>query len=143
MRKALILVLLVAGCLSGCSDVVFAAGVDVPALMETIIAAESSGRAGAVGDGGKARGLCQIQRATWERYTSASWDRAFDPALNRQVGEKIVRDIVKRYGNRATRAMVIYTYNTGRFVKAGGNLPSWTRNHPNRIYRGVFINERG
>lgn len=114
------------------------AAVNVPVLMDKIIAAESSGRAHAVGDGGKARGLCQIQKATWERYSAESWDRAFDPAVNRAVGERIVRDIEKRYGARASEALVVYTYNTGRFVKAGRSLPAWTKKHPNRVYREIF-----
>lgn len=109
----------------------------VDSIVRTIIAAESSGRAWVVGDGGKARGLMQIQRETWERYTGESWDRAFEPALNKAVGTKIVRDIAKRYGSRATAARIIFTYNTGRWAKEE-TLPSWTRRHPNNVYREVF-----
>jgi len=118
-----------------------AAQIDVPALVQTIIQAESSGRAHVAGDGGKARGLMQIQRATWERYSTESWDRAFDPATNRAVGERIVRDIIRRQGAAATPARVVFEYNTGRRPKAV--LPAWTLNHPNRIYRTVFLAERG
>src|SRR3990167_3957563 len=39
---------------------------ELDALVPTIIAAESSGRAHAVGDCGRARGLMQIQKATWK-----------------------------------------------------------------------------
>ncbi len=109
---------------------------EIPGIVNTIIQAESSGRAWVVGDGGKARGLMQIQRPTWERYTTESWDKAFDPAVNRAVGTKIVRSLVKTYGPRATEALVIYSYNTGRIAKSG--LPAWTAKHPNKIYRNIF-----
>lgn len=114
------------------------AAVNVPVLMDKIIAAESSGRANAIGDNGKARGLCQIQKATWQRFSVAPWDKAFDPATNRAVGERIVRDLEKRYGPRATEALIVYSYNTGRFVKSGQSLPAWTKKHPNRVYREIF-----
>ncbi len=113
-------------------------GAQFNTLINDIIQAESSGRAHVVGDGGKARGLMQIQKATWDRHTSYSWDLAFNPVINRQVGELIVKDIIKKYGARATAARVIYTYNTGRFLKSGKALPRWTKKHPNRIYRKYF-----
>lgn len=114
---------------------------DIAPLVEKIIIAESSGRHWVSGDGGKARGLMQIQKGTWERFTKESWARAFDPVLNRKVGMLIVQDIIRRYGNRATPARVVYTYNTGRFLKAGTSIPGWTLRHPNRIYRQIFVAE--
>jgi hypothetical protein len=108
-------------------------------LIETIILAESSGRPWLAGDQGRSRGLMQIQKANWQKYTSESWDRAFEPALNKAVGTSIVKDIAIKYGARANRALIVYTYNTGKFCK--GELPDWTKRHPNDIYRGIF-NER-
>jgi len=105
-------------------------------LVPQIIQAESSGNARAVGDHGRARGLMQIQEATWKQYTAEPWSRAFDPDLNVKVGTRILRQIEARYGSRATAALVIYSYNTGRFCK--GSLPPWTKKHPNRIYRKIF-----
>ena len=52
-------------------------------LVEKIISAESSGRSWLSGDFGRSRGLMQIQRANWQRYTTESWDRAFE-----QVGRE-------------------------------------------------------
>ena len=108
-------------------------------LIEKIIAAESSGRPWLAGDQGRSRGLMQIQRANWQKFTSESWDRAFEPALNRAVGASIVKDIAKKYGTRANQALIVYTYNTGKFCK--GELPDWTKRHPNNVYRGIY-NER-
>jgi soluble lytic murein transglycosylase-like protein len=114
---------------------------EIPSLIDAIIQAESSGRPTAIGDHGRARGLMQIQECVWQKYTRASFDRAFDADMNRKVGESHVRHIIKRYGPRASRALVIYTYNTGRFCK--GALPSWTKHHPNMIYRSIFLSEIG
>lgn len=105
-------------------------------LIEKIILAESSGRSGLVGDYGRSRGLMQIQKANWQKYTSESWDRAFEPTLNKAVGTSIVKDIAKKYGARANRGLIVYTYNTGKFCK--GELPEWTKRHPNDIYRGIY-----
>ena len=105
-------------------------------LVEKIISAESSGRSWLSGDHGRSRGLMQIQRANWQKYTTESWDRAFEPALNKMVGTSMVREIVKKYGTRANEALVVYTYNTGKFCT--GDLPEWTKRHPNDIYRRIF-----
>lgn len=112
---------------------------EIPGLVNIIIKAESSGRPHAIGDKGRSRGLMQIQKPTWRRYTGLSFDRAFDADLNRKIGEKHVRSIIERYGRKASRALVIYTYNTGKFCK--GKLPAWTKKHPNDTYRRVFKEE--
>lgn len=114
---------------------------EIPSLINTIIQAESSGRPDLVGDHGRSIGLMQLQKSVWQRYTRLSFDRAFDADLNRKIGEAHVRHIIKQYGRRASCALVIYTYNTGRFC--GGALPSWTKHHPNNIYRGIFVSEKG
>ncbi len=109
---------------------------DLDRWVQKIILAESSGRAWISGDRGRSRGLMQIQRANWQRYSIESWDRAFDPALNKKVGTTMIEEIVKRYGTRANEALVVYTFNTGKYCK--GELPEWTRRHPNDIYRAIF-----
>lgn len=108
------------------------------AMVSAVIMAESSGKSHAVGDSGGARGLMQIKKDTWSRYTKIGWENAFNAKINRYVGESILKDITKRYGRNATPAKVIYTYNTGRFVK---HIPRWTKRHPNRIYRAIFLHE--
>lgn len=108
-------------------------------LIENIILAESSGRPWLAGDHGRSRGLMQIQRAYWQKFTTESWDRAFEPGLNKAIGTSIVKEIARKYGTRANRALIVYTYNTGKFCN--GELPDWTKRHPNDVYRGIF-NER-
>ena len=118
------------------------------ALVPTIIAAESSGNPRAVADGGKARGLMQIQRATWKRFSDYHWDEAFDPLKNIHVGRAVIEYINEEYsqfltdgvpGVFADRQHILYTYNTGRY--RFGDLPAWTKKHPNKIYRRIFNNE--
>lgn len=111
-------------------------GAELDALVPVIITAESSGNPKAVGDGGKARGLMQIQKATWKRFSGYPWDDAFDENKNVQVGQAILERINEEYGDKATRARVIFTYNTGRY--AFGDLPNWTKRHPNNVYRKIF-----
>ena len=112
----------------------------IPELVQTIVRAESSGRPWVTGDNGKARGLMQIQRGTWEQHTKKPWSRAFDARTTLTVGEKHGRYIIRRHGKKATPARVLFIYNTGRFLKIG-RLPRWTRKHPNKIYRAIFAQE--
>lgn len=110
------------------------------ALIPTIIAAESSGNPKAVGDGGKARGLCQIQKSTWERFSNYSWDYAFDSEKNVHVGRHILEYINDKYlknsPKQADMAHIIFSYNTGRY--RFGDIPLLIKNHPNKIYRSIF-----
>ena len=99
-------------------------------LVPQIIMAESSGNPLAIG------GLMQIQKSTWERHTKEPWSKAFDPALNVKVGKRALQAIANRYGKRATVARICYSYNVGRYCF--GPLPSWTKRHPNKIYRSIF-----
>lgn len=135
-------ILTIATILTSCNAPAFAkvTPADLDRLVPLIIAAESSGNPKAVGDNGKARGLMQIQRATWETFSGYPWSDAFDEGKNVQVGRKILEKIAetyeKRMGDRATPAHIVYTYNTGRY--AFGPLPNWTKKHPNDIYRRLF-----
>lgn len=124
------------------------ASVNIDALAQKIIQAESSGRASAVGDGGKARGLMQIQEATWKRHTPRPFSDAFDPALNKAVGMAELKRIVLAYrakGVEPSEAYVVWAYNTGSLIKRSlpkfdknGNFHKWTWNHPNAIYRAIY-----
>lgn len=110
--------------------------VELDTLQAKIIQAESSGDPKAIGDHGRARGLMQINAATWRRFSRYPWDDAFDEEKNYQVGRAILEHIAEVYGDRATTANVAYTYNVGRYCF--GPLPSWTQHHPNKIYREIF-----
>lgn len=112
-------------------------GAELDALLPKIVMAESSGNPDAVGPSGE-RGLMQIHPATWKAMSGEPWSEAFNPEKNVQVGRSLLEEINRNYGRRATRALIIYTYNTGRYVKDGDHLPRWTTNHPNRIYRRIF-----
>lgn len=122
---------------------------DVHAFADRIVMAESSGNPNAQGDGGKSRGLMQLTQGTWEMNTTAPWSRAFEPALNRQIGEKEIRRIVNIYRSRGiepSAAHVAWTYNTGSFIKRSiprtdrhGKPHPWTVSHPNRIYRSIYL----
>lgn len=124
------------------------AAVNIDALAERIIQAESSGRAHAVGDGGKARGLMQIQEGTWKRHTSRPFSDAFDAELNKSVGISELKRIVRVYrarGVEPSEAYIVWAYNTGSFIKhslpkydKSGKFHKWTWNHPNAIYRAIY-----
>lgn len=116
-------------------------------LTDKIIQAESSRNPRAVGDGGQSRGLMQIKEATWRRHTTEPWSRAFEPALNIEVGKAELRRIVLVYRSSGTEpsvAYVLFTYNTGHFIKhslpktLNGKLHPWTWNHPNLVYRAIY-----
>lgn len=106
-------------------------------LQVKIIMAESSGNPHAVGRSGE-RGLMQIKKVTWKQFCKFEWDDAFDRERNAQVGRRILNRINEYYGNRSTPALIVYSYNTGRFVKEGYEIPRWTANHQNRIYREIL-----
>lgn len=92
-------------------------GPELDRLVPIIIAAESSGNPNVVGDGGRARGLMQIQKATWEHFSEYPWRDAFDPEKNVQVGREILEHIdfcyAATWNKNTSRARIIYTYNTG------------------------------
>lgn len=109
-------------------------GTDLDALQMRLVQAESSWKPLAVGDGGKARGLGQIQRATWERLSKRPWADAFDAEANLQVMRILLEEIADQYGERATPALVAVTYNSGRYYK---RIPAWAKKHRNKIYRAI------
>lgn len=109
---------------------------ELDALQLKIIMAESSNNPNAIGDNGKARGLMQIQKYTWSRFTDWPWQDAFDPEKNVQVGRAILEDWNNRLGRFADEKHLVYGYNTGRL--RFGALPDWTKKHPNKIYREIF-----
>jgi hypothetical protein len=120
----------------------------IPSLVKTITLAESSGNPRAVGDGGESRGLMQIKEGTWRRHTTEPWSRAFEPALNVEIGTKELRRIIAAYrarGVEPSAAYVIWAYNTGSLVKRSlprlnkqGQPHPWTWNHPNLVYRAIY-----
>jgi len=117
-------------------------------LVEAVIQVESAGNARKVGAAGE-RGVMQIKRQTWIHVTkrlfgrSVSFDRAFNPALNRRVGRAYLAEIhAFLIGNRGhwrsdERALLLACYNAGpdAVLKAGFNvkhLPASVRSYVER-----------
>ncbi len=80
-------------------------------IMLSLIYAESKGDAGAVGDGGKARGLTQIWVTTARDYGNVSADQLLDPETNIAYAFKHFHGLLKKY--RGNLAMVLYAWNRG------------------------------
>jgi len=80
-------------------------------VMLSLIYAESKGDAGAVGDGGKARGLTQIWVSTARDYGNVSADQLLDPETNIAYSFKHFHELLKKY--RGNLAMVLYAWNRG------------------------------
>lgn len=118
-------------------------------FIEALIQIESGGDAKAVGSAGE-RGLMQIKRETWLEMTekvygeAMSFDRAFEPVLNRRVGRAYLLELyqfLKEYRdqwNTDLRSLLAACYNAGPTrVKAGGfspqHFPSTTRFYVERV----------
>ena len=117
-------------------------------LVDSVIQIESAGKPRTVGSKGE-RGLMQIKEATWRETTRqlfgrpASFSRAFEPELNRQVGTAyLARLHAFLQENRDAwqadeRSLLLACYNAGpqRVAKSGfdlGQLPASTRDYVHR-----------
>jgi soluble lytic murein transglycosylase-like protein len=119
-------------------------------FIEAIVQVESRGESNCVGLAGE-RGLMQIQESTWYEVTgdlfeeTISFDSAFDPALNRQVGTAYLEylhgfltDRQSAWDGRALHTMLAACYNAGPtcVARAGfelENLPAVTRSYVERV----------
>lgn len=104
-------------------------------LIEAVIQIETRGDPRQVGSAGE-RGLMQIREGTWREVTDkhfgkpVSFDRAFEPELNRHVGRLYLGDLqVFLYRNREhwrsdLRSLLLASYNAGpeRVRESGFNL---------------------
>ena len=93
-------------------------------LLEAIVQVESAGNSRCVGRGGE-RGLMQIKQATWREVTRKLYgtplcfSRAFDPAVNKRVGEAYLEDMLTFLrGHRMAwqadeRSLLLACYNAG------------------------------
>lgn len=133
----------------------------VALFIEAVIQVESRGDPGCVGAAGE-RGLMQIKRDTWHEVTSGlygqalSFDKAFDPATNRVVGQAYF-DKLHNFllANRSDwrsdlRSLLAGCYNAGpgRVERAGfavPRLPDSTRAYVERVnsLHDYFLETRG
>ncbi len=117
-------------------------------LVEAIVQVESAGNAKRVGHRGE-RGLMQVKSGTWAEMTvkmygsRLSFERAFEPSLNRQVGLaylRQLRDFLHEHRERwggDERSLLLACYNAGpgRVRESGFQmdlLPSITRDYVQR-----------
>lgn len=129
---------------------VTAGGYDVdPDMLIAMAWIESAFDPRAVGDGGRSRGLMQIQATTAEDITRrlggrgySSPDDLFDPALSMDFAARYVQWLRTWSGVRRSDAWVVQAYNGGPGTAvAGGN--SGTRRHLCRYERVVYAYRTG
>ena len=117
-------------------------------LIESIVQIESAGKPGKVGSKGE-RGLMQIKRETWQETTRGAFgsplpfSRAFEPALNRQVGSAYLAYLQAFIQSHRSewksdeRALLLACYNAGPTAveRAGfdvARIPASTRDYVDR-----------
>lgn len=123
-------------------------------LIDAIIQIESHGNAKMVGEMGE-RGLMQIRENTWKEVTrkhlggEISFDRAFEPELNRRVGRYYLGDLqVFLYANRQAwksdlRSLLLACYNAGpeRVRRSGFNLRQLPKSVQSYAARGSALHD--
>lgn len=128
-------------------DVAVASTVDL--FLEAIVQIESAGDPRCVGQAGE-RGLMQLKRGTWKEAAASaftdppSFEKAFDPAINRRVGQAYLAQLQSfLHDNHAEwnadmRSLLAACYNAGPSrVEAAGfsldRLPSGTQSYVDRV----------
>ncbi len=117
-------------------------------FVEAVIQIESAGKPDVIGKAGE-RGLMQIKRETWREVTTqlfgkpVSFSRAFEPELNRQVGQAYLRMLVaflyqhQEEWQSDMRSLLLASYNAGpTHVREVGfdlrRLPASTQDYVDR-----------
>jgi soluble lytic murein transglycosylase-like protein len=80
--------------------------------MLSIIYVESKGKANAIGDSGKARGLTQIWTTTAQEYGPVSAEELLDPKINIEYGFKHFEKLLESY--KGNIALALYAWNRGK-----------------------------
>lgn len=121
--------------------------VDLPSLIDRLIQTESSGDPQATSPRG-ARGLMQIMQPTWKEWSAnvfgkeLSFDKAYDPDLNQQVGTaylKWIQETLRTWMDRepgVEHILSAYNGGIGRLRRLGfdvSKMPSESRNYVNKI----------
>jgi soluble lytic murein transglycosylase-like protein len=123
-------------------------------LVEAIVQIESSGRPRMVGRHGE-RGLMQIKSGTWADMTKVifgqrvSFDKAFDPDLNRKVGTAylaFLQDFLLKHKSEwkaDERSLLLACYNAGpnRVREAGFSINRLPRQARDYVSRGSALHQ--
>jgi hypothetical protein len=123
-------------------------------LVDAIIQIESNGEARKVGRHGE-RGLMQIKAGTWRDMTTRlfgkplPFDRAFDPAMNRRVGNAYLaylhEGILARQAEWKAdeRSLLLAAYNAGpgRLRESGFNLAQMPRQTQDYVERASALHD--
>ena len=89
---------------------------DINSLVKETARIESSNNDKAIGDKGKSRGRYQIQEATWKRYSKKPWKiYAHDRKESTRVVRLILKDCIKKCGNKPSFQRIRYYYTHGGF----------------------------
>ncbi len=106
-----------------------------PALIKSVITAESGGNPRAVSPAG-AQGLMQLMPST---AADLGVTNPFDPAQNVMAGTRYLRQLLDRYHGNLKLALAAYNWGMGNLEKRPEALPAETRKYISRIedlYRG-------
>lgn len=123
-------------------------------LVEVVIQIESQGDPTMVGSVGE-RGLMQIREGTWKEVTKRhfgqeiSFDRAFEPELNRQVGRLYLGDLqAYLYQNQSQwnadlRSLLFASYNAGpeRVRQSGFSIKALPKQVQSYATRGSALHD--
>ena len=106
-----------------------------PTIVVAIMMAESSCDSKKVDETGKARGLFQFEKETWERFSSLPFAKAFDPHENIKTAIKYLK-AAKTIDPKGLASW--HNAGTKRWWKLA---KKWSVNHPNKIYRKIYRGE--
>ena len=128
------------------SQALTAKGDIVERLLPIVMMAESSGNPLAEGNG--SWGLYQLTSvalAHFNQVNGADYQKhdLFDPEINEEIARWYlgwINSYLTRKGYPDDPARIVFCFNTGvgKLRRNDYRLPSWTLNHPNRIYRRIY-----
>jgi soluble lytic murein transglycosylase-like protein len=106
-------------------------------LVHAVIQVESNYAANARSPKG-AIGLMQLMPATAARFGAASADTLFDPRVNVDIGVRLLRDLLDRFG-RTDLALAAYNAGEGAVMRHGYQIPPYreTQDYVRKV-RGLY-----
>jgi hypothetical protein len=111
-------------------------------IMLSLIYAESKGNPGAIGDGGRARGLTQIWVSTAKAYGEVTAEQLLDPETNISYSFQHFHHLLKKY--KGNLALALYAWNRGagtvdRLIVYG---QSPQNGYGRKVYEAALLNNR-